>query len=76
MTSGNTLISLRCIFVVFCFVVFVFNQTGSGLCCHRIVMLLCRLAGINDLYAKIVGPTTPLNVVRATLKAFTSQVCS
>jgi len=37
-------------------------------------MLICRLAGITDLYAKIVGSTNPLNIVRATMKALTSQV--
>ena len=46
---------------------------GRGLSCQRIVKAIAELAGIEDMRAKIVGPTNPLNVVRAALKGMTSQ---
>ena len=46
---------------------------GSGLNCHRIITLICHLAGIKDIYAKIIGSTNPLNIVRATMQGLTSQ---
>ena len=48
--------------------------TGTGLTCHRIVASICHLAGIKDVRAKIVGSTNPMNIVRATMMALTSQV--
>lgn len=46
---------------------------GFGLQCHRAVSAVCKLVGISDLRAKILGSTNLLNVVQATFKALQSQ---
>ena len=46
---------------------------GTGLQCQRAVAAICKLVGIKDMKAKIVGSTNPLNVVRATFKGLSSQ---
>lgn len=46
---------------------------GNGLKCQRAISAVCNLVGIEDLRAKIVGSTNPLNIVRATFKGLASQ---
>lgn len=47
---------------------------GHGLRCQRAIGVICELAGIRDIRAKITGPTTLINVVQATFKTLLSQV--
>ena len=46
---------------------------GSGLRCQRAVAAICKLAGVKDIRAKIIGSTNPLNIVRAAFKGLSSQ---
>lgn len=46
---------------------------GSGLKCQRAIYAICKLVGIKDLKAKILGSNNPLNIVHATMKGLTSQ---
>ena len=53
---------------------YMFLCAGSGLKCQRVISAICELAGIQNMRAKIVGSTNPLNVVQATMKGLTTQV--
>jgi small subunit ribosomal protein S5 len=48
--------------------------SGYGLRCHRIIKLICELAGIKDLYAKVDGSTNPLNLLKCFISGLTTQV--
>ena len=47
---------------------------GYGLHCHRIVALLCKLIGIEDMYAKIDGSINPQNITKAFIRGLLKQV--
>ena len=47
---------------------------GYGLRCHRAIKEIAELLGIDDMRCKVIGPTTPLNLVRAVFQGLTSQV--
>ncbi|KAJ1528782.1 hypothetical protein ONE63_007165 [Megalurothrips usitatus] len=38
---------------------------GHGLKCHRVIALICKLAGIKDIHVKVEGSTMPMNVAKA-----------
>ncbi len=46
---------------------------GYGLKCQRAIHAICKLVGIENLKAKIIGSNNPLNIVHATMKGLTSQ---
>ncbi len=49
---------------------------GYGLHCHRIIKVICELAGIKDIYVKIEGSKNPLNIAKCFIDGLTSQVKS
>ncbi|XP_028845230.1 small ribosomal subunit protein uS5m [Denticeps clupeoides] len=49
------------------------QNKGYGLHCHRAVITLCRLIGIDDMYAKVEGSVNLLNITRALFHGLVSQ---
>ncbi|XP_076017949.1 small ribosomal subunit protein uS5m [Genypterus blacodes] len=49
------------------------QNSGYGLRCHRAVITLCRLIGIQDLYCKVEGSTNLLNITRALFIGLANQ---
>ncbi|XP_037542918.1 28S ribosomal protein S5, mitochondrial [Nematolebias whitei] len=49
------------------------KNEGYGLCCHRVIITLCKLIGIKDLYCKVEGKTNLLNITRAFFAGLTNQ---
>ncbi|XP_073725488.1 small ribosomal subunit protein uS5m isoform X2 [Misgurnus anguillicaudatus] len=49
------------------------NHTSYGLHCHRAVITLCKLIGIEDMYAKVEGSVNLLNITRALFHGLASQ---
>ncbi len=48
--------------------------SGYGLRCHRAVITLCKLIGIEDMYAKVDGSVNLLNITRALFHGLANQV--
>ncbi|KAI9727006.1 MAG: 28S ribosomal protein S5, mitochondrial [Cirrosporium novae-zelandiae] len=46
---------------------------GFGLRCQRYIFEMCRCAGISDLAARITRSRNPMNIIKATFEALTSQ---
>ncbi|KAG7492894.1 hypothetical protein MATL_G00019710 [Megalops atlanticus] len=49
------------------------QNKGYGLHCHRAVITICRLIGIEDMYAKVSGSTNLLNITRALFQGLANQ---
>ncbi|MGH0145236.1 UNVERIFIED_CONTAM: hypothetical protein FKN15_004812 [Acipenser sinensis] len=49
------------------------NHTRYGLHCHRAVITMCKLIGIEDMYAKVSGSTNLLNITRALFQGLAKQ---
>ncbi|XP_023652151.1 small ribosomal subunit protein uS5m [Paramormyrops kingsleyae] len=49
------------------------QNLGHGLHCHRAIITICKLIGIEDMYCKVVGPTNLLNLTRALFQGLASQ---
>ncbi|KAJ8264234.1 hypothetical protein GJAV_G00146810 [Gymnothorax javanicus] len=49
------------------------QNRGYGLRCHRAIITICRLIGIEDMYAKVSGSTNLLNITRALFQGLTRQ---
>ncbi|KAJ7341226.1 hypothetical protein JRQ81_005085, partial [Phrynocephalus forsythii] len=49
------------------------QNRGYGLRCHRAIITICRLIGIEDMYARIQGSTNLLNLTKALFKGLTNQ---
>uniref|UniRef100_A0A3B3ZID4 Small ribosomal subunit protein uS5m n=1 Tax=Periophthalmus magnuspinnatus TaxID=409849 RepID=A0A3B3ZID4_9GOBI len=49
------------------------QNKGYGLHCHRAVITLCRLIGIEDMYCKVEGSVNLLNITRALFKGLANQ---
>lgn len=49
------------------------QNEGYGLHCHRAVITLCRLIGIQDMYCKVEGSVNLLNITRALFTGLANQ---
>lgn len=49
-------------------------SAGYGLHCHRAVITLCKLIGIQDMYCKVQGSVNLLNITKALFTALANQV--
>lgn len=49
------------------------QNRGYGLRCHRAIITICKLIGIEDMYAKRYGSRNLLNLVRALFKGLANQ---
>uniref|UniRef100_A0A667ZSL7 Small ribosomal subunit protein uS5m n=1 Tax=Myripristis murdjan TaxID=586833 RepID=A0A667ZSL7_9TELE len=49
------------------------QNRGYGLHCHRAVITLCKLMGIQDMYCKVEGSVNLLNITRALFTGLASQ---
>ncbi|KAG9268267.1 28S ribosomal protein S5, mitochondrial isoform X1 [Astyanax mexicanus] len=49
------------------------QNEGYGLHCHRAVITICRLIGIEDMYAKVEGSVNLLNITRALFQGLAKQ---
>ncbi|RXN29828.1 28S ribosomal mitochondrial [Labeo rohita] len=49
------------------------QNKGYGLRCHRAVITLCKLIGIEDMYAKVDGSVNLLNITRALFHGLANQ---
>ncbi|KAK3562941.1 hypothetical protein QTP86_011693 [Hemibagrus guttatus] len=49
------------------------QNKGYGLHCHRAVITLCKLIGIEDMYAKVEGSVNLLNITRALFQGLANQ---
>ncbi|KAL2083494.1 hypothetical protein ACEWY4_021267 [Coilia grayii] len=49
------------------------QNKGYGLHCHRAIITLCKLIGIQDMYAKVEGSVNLLNITRALFNGLASQ---
>ncbi|KAI4877219.1 hypothetical protein NFI96_023176, partial [Prochilodus magdalenae] len=49
------------------------QNKGYGLRCHRAVITICRLIGIEDMYAKVEGSVNLLNITRALFQGLAKQ---
>ncbi|XP_020494674.1 28S ribosomal protein S5, mitochondrial [Labrus bergylta] len=49
------------------------QNEGYGLHCHRAVITLCRLIGIQDMYCKVDGSVNLLNITRALFTGLANQ---
>ncbi|XP_061405799.1 small ribosomal subunit protein uS5m [Lethenteron reissneri] len=46
---------------------------GQGLHCHRAIITMCRLIGIEDMYAKVTGSVNLINMTKAFFLGLTTQ---
>ncbi|XP_020650441.3 small ribosomal subunit protein uS5m [Pogona vitticeps] len=49
------------------------QSKGYGLHCHRAIIAMCKLIGIEDMYAKLYGSNNPLNLTKAFFKGLANQ---
>ncbi|XP_063047750.1 28S ribosomal protein S5, mitochondrial [Engraulis encrasicolus] len=49
------------------------QNKGYGLHCHRAIITLCKLIGIEDMYAKVEGSANLLNITRALFNGLATQ---
>eukprot|EP00064_Thunnus_orientalis_P018184 superscaffoldBa00004101_g18276 len=49
------------------------QNKGYGLRCHRAVITLCKLIGIQDMYCKVEGSVNLLNITRALFTGLANQ---
>ncbi|XP_028580780.2 small ribosomal subunit protein uS5m [Podarcis muralis] len=49
------------------------QNKGYGLHCHRAIITMCKLIGIQDMYAKLYGSRNLLNVTRALFRGLAKQ---
>ncbi|XP_072292805.1 small ribosomal subunit protein uS5m isoform X2 [Eucyclogobius newberryi] len=49
------------------------QNKGYGLHCHRAIITLCRLIGIQDMYCKVEGSVNLLNITRALFSGLANQ---
>ncbi|XP_054839362.1 28S ribosomal protein S5, mitochondrial [Eublepharis macularius] len=49
------------------------KNRGYGLHCHRAIIMICKLIGIKDMYAKLYGSRNLLNLTRALFKGLSRQ---
>ncbi|XP_029306109.1 small ribosomal subunit protein uS5m [Cottoperca gobio] len=49
------------------------QNEGYGLHCHRVVISVCKLIGIRDMYCKVEGSVNTLNITRALFNGLASQ---
>ncbi|NXF92852.1 RT05 protein, partial [Eubucco bourcierii] len=49
------------------------QNKGYGLHCHRAIITICKLIGIQDMYAKVTGSKNLINITRALFKGLTGQ---
>lgn len=49
------------------------QNKGYGLHCHRAIITICKLIGIEDMYAKVSGSTNLLNITRALFQGLANQ---
>uniref|UniRef100_A0A8C5ACI1 Small ribosomal subunit protein uS5m n=1 Tax=Gadus morhua TaxID=8049 RepID=A0A8C5ACI1_GADMO len=49
------------------------QHQGYGLHCHRAVITMCKLMGIQDMYCKVDGSTNLLNITRALFTGLANQ---
>ncbi|XP_033873304.1 28S ribosomal protein S5, mitochondrial [Acipenser ruthenus] len=49
------------------------QNRGYGLHCHRAIITMCKLIGIEDMYAKVSGSTNLLNITRALFQGLAKQ---
>uniref|UniRef100_A0A6Q2Z3A7 Small ribosomal subunit protein uS5m n=1 Tax=Esox lucius TaxID=8010 RepID=A0A6Q2Z3A7_ESOLU len=49
------------------------QHKGYGLRCHRAVITICKLIGIEDMYAKVEGSVNLLNITRALFTGLANQ---
>ncbi|KFV61717.1 hypothetical protein N307_07868, partial [Dryobates pubescens] len=49
------------------------QNKGYGLHCHRAIITLCKLIGIQDMYARVTGSKNLINITRALFKGLTQQ---
>uniref|UniRef100_A0A8C4TG89 Small ribosomal subunit protein uS5m n=1 Tax=Erpetoichthys calabaricus TaxID=27687 RepID=A0A8C4TG89_ERPCA len=49
------------------------QNPGYGLRCHRAIITMCKLIGVQDMYAKVSGSTNLLNITRALFQGLGKQ---
>ncbi|XP_076141795.1 small ribosomal subunit protein uS5m [Alosa pseudoharengus] len=49
------------------------QNKGYGLHCHRAIITLCKLIGVQDMYAKVEGSVNLLNITRALFTGLSNQ---
>ncbi|KAJ8366052.1 hypothetical protein SKAU_G00148830 [Synaphobranchus kaupii] len=49
------------------------QNRGYGLRCHRAIITMCKLIGIEDMYTKVSGSTNLLNITRALFQGLANQ---
>ncbi|CAJ1066726.1 S ribosomal protein S5%2C mitochondrial [Xyrichtys novacula] len=49
------------------------QNEGYGLHCHRAIITMCKLIGIQDMYCKVEGSTNLLNITRALFNGLATQ---
>ncbi|XP_038816746.1 28S ribosomal protein S5, mitochondrial-like [Salvelinus namaycush] len=49
------------------------QRRGYGLHCHRTVITICKLIGVEDMYAKVEGSVNLLNITRALFTRLANQ---
>ncbi|XP_014010449.2 28S ribosomal protein S5, mitochondrial-like [Salmo salar] len=49
------------------------SLSGYGLHCHRAVITICKLIGVEDMYAKVEGSVNLLNITRALFTGLANQ---
>lgn len=49
------------------------GRPNKGLVCHKYIALVCRLAGIKDFGADVIGRKNPLSILRATFEILGNQ---
>lgn len=52
---------------------FTAKPPGFGIRCMHLILEICRCAGIHDLAARVGRSRNPINTVKATFEALTSQ---
>lgn len=49
------------------------GRPGKGLVCHKFIATICKVAGVKDLSADVIGRGNPMSIVRATFEIFRQQ---
>uniref|UniRef100_A0A4W5LWN5 Small ribosomal subunit protein uS5 C-terminal domain-containing protein n=1 Tax=Hucho hucho TaxID=62062 RepID=A0A4W5LWN5_9TELE len=49
------------------------SLSGYGLHCHRAVITICKLIGVEDMYSKVEGSVNLLNITRALFTGLANQ---